>query len=302
MKIDHALVSILIPVYNRVNLIEETVISALSQDYQDIEIIIVDNCSTDGTWQLLKSIVRRDQRIKIFKNNKNLGPVLNWKKCLDKANGFYSKLLFSDDKIDSTFISKSIKLFNDDVAFIISSVYVFSEKLKKLGDYYSKNEYSINEYIEDVLLINKFNFPVSPGCALFRTDDLKKSIELNLSNPLKIDFNSTGAGVDLLLFLNTALRYSKVRVNQASNSYFRSHNGSITISNKLLIHYHYAKYYFIKENGINYLKEFKTVTFLKKIRHEELNEVYNLIDIGISYAYFIKATIHYMLKILNKRI
>ena len=45
-------VSILIPVYNRVDMIRDCIDSALSQDYLDLEVIVSDNCSTDGTWEL----------------------------------------------------------------------------------------------------------------------------------------------------------------------------------------------------------------------------------------------------------
>lgn len=68
------LVSILIPVYNRENLIEETVQSALNQTYKNIEIIVVDNQSTDNTWEILQKLASQDERIKIFQNNTNIRP------------------------------------------------------------------------------------------------------------------------------------------------------------------------------------------------------------------------------------
>ena len=82
------LVSILVPVYNRENLIEETVNSGLSQTYENIEIIIVDNQSTDGTWKILEKLASQDKRIKIFQNNTNIGPVRNWKRCIDEASSY----------------------------------------------------------------------------------------------------------------------------------------------------------------------------------------------------------------------
>ena len=51
---NNPLVSIMIPVYNRENLIEETLLSALQQDFEDFEVVVVDNCSTDRTYEILK--------------------------------------------------------------------------------------------------------------------------------------------------------------------------------------------------------------------------------------------------------
>ena len=62
------LVSILIPVYNRASIVSRAIDSALSQTYSNIEIIIVDNNSTDSTWDILLKYKQRDSRIKIFKN------------------------------------------------------------------------------------------------------------------------------------------------------------------------------------------------------------------------------------------
>jgi len=55
------LISILIPVYNRENLIEETVQSALNQTYKNLEVIIVDNKSTDSTWEVLQKLASKDK-------------------------------------------------------------------------------------------------------------------------------------------------------------------------------------------------------------------------------------------------
>ena len=91
---NYDLVSILIPVYNRETLIEDTVQSALNQTYPNIEIIVVDNKSTDRTWDILEKLANRDSRIKIFQNKTNIGPVRNWKRCIDNASGKYGKILW----------------------------------------------------------------------------------------------------------------------------------------------------------------------------------------------------------------
>lgn len=93
------LVSILIPVYNREDMLKRAVDAALNQTYDNIEVIISDNASTDNTWEVCLDYAKKDKRVKVFRNEKNLGPVLNWKCCIDRATGELGKILFSDDAI-----------------------------------------------------------------------------------------------------------------------------------------------------------------------------------------------------------
>jgi glycosyltransferase involved in cell wall biosynthesis len=89
-------VSILIPTYNRRDMLKEAVASVLAQGYTDYEIIIVDNCSTDDTEAVV--IALGDNRIKYHKNAHNIGAVHNYNKALRMAIGKYI-YLFSDDDI-----------------------------------------------------------------------------------------------------------------------------------------------------------------------------------------------------------
>ena len=73
------LVSILIPVYNRERIVVRALESAINQTYKHIEIICVDNCSTDNTYSVLLEYANRDHRIKVYRQSENLGPVRNWK-------------------------------------------------------------------------------------------------------------------------------------------------------------------------------------------------------------------------------
>src|SRR4030067_1594973 len=100
-------VSILIPVYNRANMVGGCIQSALEQTYQDIEVVVVDNDSTDGTWEICKALSEKDSRLRVFKNDTNIGPVGNWKKCIDSARGAYGKILFSDELLSKDYVEKA---------------------------------------------------------------------------------------------------------------------------------------------------------------------------------------------------
>lgn len=89
-----ALVSIALAAYNGKKFITEQIESILDQSFQDFEIIIRDDCSTDGTYDLLRQFARKDSRIIIKKNEHNLGFSKNFKLIVDDCTGKY--IAFSD--------------------------------------------------------------------------------------------------------------------------------------------------------------------------------------------------------------
>src|SRR5437879_4126737 len=97
------LVSILIPLYNREQLLGPCIQSALDQTVRGFEVVIVDNASTDGTWQVCQAFAAKDSRVRIFRDPVNIGPVRNLQRCIQEARGQYGKILFSDDLIKPTF-------------------------------------------------------------------------------------------------------------------------------------------------------------------------------------------------------
>ncbi|WP_426091849.1 glycosyltransferase family 2 protein [Flavobacterium sp. DSR3-2] len=288
--IKNPLVSILIPVYNREYIVGETIESAINQTYTNIEIIIVDNCSTDETWVVLKNFAAKDSRIKIFQNDVNVGPVLNWKRCIDEAKGEYGKILFSDDLISENFIEETLAVFDEQTAFVLSKIKVFATDVEK--DYSEKVEvntiHSSSFYLQDVLLNNFYGFSVSPGCSLFRTSDLRTSLIIDIPNTLNLDFKKFGAGNDLLLFLNTALLYSKIKTTNKAVAFFRSHKDSFTISNQLGVYYDFSRLYFIEKHFPHYLSKFKTLTWLKMKKHGTINPIFPLLGESHNWSYGIK--------------
>lgn len=91
------LVSLLIPVYNSGAYISAAIRSALAQDYPELEIIISDDASTDGSAAQIHALVRDDPRVRFVAQPRNLGMVANWNWCLAQARGTYVKFLFGDD-------------------------------------------------------------------------------------------------------------------------------------------------------------------------------------------------------------
>jgi glycosyltransferase involved in cell wall biosynthesis len=278
----NVLVSILIPVYNREKIISDTISCAVNQTHKSIEIIICDNCSTDNTWEILCEWAAKDSRIKIFQNKKNLGPVLNWEKCIEKANGKYAKILWSDDLIANTFIEHTLALFDDKTAFVLTGIRIFdSDTNLVLSESFYQNQvvYTMKEYLNDCLINNRKGFPVSPGCALFRTIDLKRSLIIDIPNNHNLDFKYYGAGNDLLFFLITATQYEQIKTVNHIESFFISHKDSISVANNniLFIYYEWARFYFISKYQPDLLPKYKTRLFLKKLRNNSYVNIYKLI-------------------------
>ena len=90
------LVSIIMPSYNTAKYIAETVQSVLAQTYQNWELIIVDDCSTDDTDEVVKPFLR-DSRIRYLKNEKNSGAAVSRNRALREAKGKWIAFLDSDD-------------------------------------------------------------------------------------------------------------------------------------------------------------------------------------------------------------
>lgn len=92
-----AKVSICVPTYNAGAYLEPALRSALEQTCRDVEVLVVDNCSTDETESIVSRLARSDDRIRFVRNPVNLGMVANFNRCLELAAAPYIKFLCADD-------------------------------------------------------------------------------------------------------------------------------------------------------------------------------------------------------------
>ena len=91
------IVSVIMCTYNGALYVEEQLDSILEQTYPALEIIIADDASTDETWSILQSYAERDQRIRIFRNEKNVGFNVNFSQACEKASGDFIAIADQDD-------------------------------------------------------------------------------------------------------------------------------------------------------------------------------------------------------------
>ncbi len=128
-------ISVVLPVYNGIKYLEESVMSVLNQDTEDYEFLICDDCSTDGSYEYLQKI--NSDKIKLFRNERNLGlfPTLN--RLIKAAKSPLIHLWAQDDLMMSNCLSETIKFHQKftDINFSFSRMYMIDENgkvIKKL--------------------------------------------------------------------------------------------------------------------------------------------------------------------------
>lgn len=137
----YPLISICIPTYNGERFIEETLKTALTQSYTNLEIIITDDSSTDNTLNICKAYAKKDSRIRVYKNTSNLGLLNNWCESIEKATSNWIKFLFQDDLLEKDCIKRMISAaLKHNVEFVVCNrTYFFEEEFDpKIKRFYTE--------------------------------------------------------------------------------------------------------------------------------------------------------------------
>ncbi|MDB5799556.1 MAG: glycosyl transferase family 2 [Rhodocyclales bacterium] len=99
-------VCICIPTYNAEVTIKETLVSALAQDYPNFTIRIFDNASTDRTLEIIESF--QDERISIFRSDRNIGAIANFDRCISVVEGTYTEMFHADEVYEPDMVSRQV--------------------------------------------------------------------------------------------------------------------------------------------------------------------------------------------------
>lgn len=117
-NINEPLVSVIIPTYNRPEYLKEAIASAVNQTYQNIEIIISDNCSTTNTQAIVTSFA--DSRIRFWQQPQNLGMLANQMHAFKMAQGKYVASLHDDDIWNPDFLAKLVPILEANSELILA--------------------------------------------------------------------------------------------------------------------------------------------------------------------------------------
>ncbi len=129
------LVSIGIPTYNRAPLLRRAIESVLGQDYDNIELVVSDNASSDSTRELCEEFCRRDSRVRYHRQPVNQGLTANFTEVLRRSSGEFFMTISDDDWLDRNYVSQCIRMLLEqpDVALVSGWVRVF-EGQRQLPD------------------------------------------------------------------------------------------------------------------------------------------------------------------------
>ena len=119
----YPLVSIITPSYNSEKYISETIESVLDQTYQEWEMIIVDDLSSDDSLQIIEHYAKKDSRIKVIRSKQNMGPAHARNRAIKEAKGRYIAFLDSDDVWFPKKLEKQIQFLTENNLVITYSAY-----------------------------------------------------------------------------------------------------------------------------------------------------------------------------------
>ena len=106
-------VSIGVPVYNGARYLRSAVESMLDQTFEDFELLILDNASTDETPEIGRALAAEDDRVRYERNRTNLGGLENFNRCVQKTRGQYFKWAACDDRCAPTFLERCVALLGE---------------------------------------------------------------------------------------------------------------------------------------------------------------------------------------------
>ena len=114
---ENKLVSVIIPVYNVEKYVKEAIGSIQNQTYKNLEIIVIDDGSVDNTYKIVETLAKDDNRIKLYRNEKNLKIVKTLNRALSLANGEYIGRMDGDDISDIERIEKKVNFLEKNKEF-----------------------------------------------------------------------------------------------------------------------------------------------------------------------------------------
>ena len=177
--ISDQLVSIVIPVYNGMPYLPHALTSALEQDYSNVEVVVIDNASTDGTTEYLKGL--SDARLRVVHRQYTQLAAANWSEAIHNARGDLIKLMCADDLITSDAISRQSALLRSHPR---SGLVANRRRVMNGTGQIIKRHHGLDGLRGEVdgletiraCLIAGTNLLGEPACLLFRTDVIKAAM------------------------------------------------------------------------------------------------------------------------------
>lgn len=273
--IEKDLVSIVLTYFNRKNFIMDQLNSILGQIYKNWELILMDDCSTDGSEGTLHDFIKKnsDRRITYIKNEKNLGLAKNFEKGLRYTSGEFIAVCDADDVWLKDKLERQVDFLkkNNNYGMVYSDLIVADENLKIIKKSFIKNLISFfslqkADSFEELIDANHITAPT----ILFRAE-LKGKI---------VPFSKYGLQDHWIAILSSMC--TKIGYLGQPTIFYRQHSGNMVGASKLSIyslifqnkHDFLVKHLQLKSNGLSCLMDLKNVKWIKdKYRKRISNKI-----------------------------
>lgn len=174
------MISIITPSYNRKNMLKDVIECLFNQTYKDWELIIIDDCSTDGTQEMMEGY-KNNSQIKYYRNSVNMkNPGISRNKGFNLAKGDYVVFMDDDDYyIDDTFFERVMDIYeknkDKNLCLVTANAYidVISNGIRKKGDIGIKGFVDGTDFLTGIG--NKYKKPQSTFTSVFTMESLKKA-------------------------------------------------------------------------------------------------------------------------------
>ncbi|WP_416687593.1 glycosyltransferase [Candidatus Pseudothioglobus sp. Uisw_041] len=216
---DRPIVSVVTSLYDAEKYIEETVKSVINQTYENWEMIIVDDCSSDSSRDIVRKFERKDNRIKLIESKTNFGgPSRPRNIGLENAKGKYIAFLDSDDVWLANKLEKQIEFMKDNDCDI---VYAMANIIDKNGKQQGPSK--------DSRVFNKLKYIMNNENILFYTNYINiNTVMMKNSNNIKFTEDKNLIALEDWYFWIEAQKSLKITFQQKILVNYRVHNSSIS--------------------------------------------------------------------------
>ena len=194
---NESLISVLLPVFNGENDIEKAVYSILGQSYKHLELLVIDDRSTDSTYKICLRISKEDNRVKLFKNQKNLGLTKSLNILIKESKGKYLARQDSDDSSKETRLEKQLNFLKNKNIDVVYSRSIRNDTQKIIPNF---------SYYFPLPFVLRFKNPLIHG-TLFAKKSIVENIggydeEFIYSQDYKLAFDLIKSGFKLKIMKN----------------------------------------------------------------------------------------------------
>lgn len=179
MQKDDVLVSIIVPIYNTEKYLKKCIDSIIGQTYKNIEILLINDGSTDGSGMICDEYAKTDRRIKVF-HNANAGLAWTRKFGIERVKGEYVAFVDSDDWIDDNYLEKLLSFRDKQDVDMVTSGFIYEEETPEadkekriLIDIIAEGIYEAEQIAEDIV-----------PCMMYEREKKRQGITASLCNKL----------------------------------------------------------------------------------------------------------------------